>query len=309
MYHSEVRTKFRTSEKWGRNRMSVIQEIFQQFTRMQWSDYLDIALVAFLIYKLLPLIRTPSTMRIAGTVAAILIVVWLADIANLYTISWILSQFLSVGLLAVVILFQPELRRMLDRLGSVRLRTLLGTHKPVQEMDSVISQTVMACEIMSREKVGALIVFAREARLDEYFKTGTLINGQVSEQLIRNIFFPKAALHDGAMIIRDGQVAAAGCVLPLSDSSRLSADLGTRHRAGVGMSETSDAVVVIVSEETGTISVAVGGMLKRHLAPQTLERLLRNELIPVQNEQEGNALLRLKEKLLHTEKEEHKNEK
>lgn len=198
---------------------------------------------------------------------------------------------------------------MLDRLGSVRLRSILGTSKPVQEMDTVISQTVMACEAMSREKVGALIVFAREGRLEEYFKTGTMINGQVSEQLIRNIFFPKAALHDGAMIIRDGQVAAAGCVLPLSDSSRLSADLGTRHRAGVGMSEASDAVVVIVSEETGTVSVAVGGMLKRHLAPQTLERLLRNELMPEQPTQEDNALLRLKEKLMHTGKEEPEHEK
>ena len=288
--------------------MSVIQEMLSQFAKMQWSDYLDIALVAFLIYKLLPLIRTPSTKRIAGAIAVILFIVWLADLANLYTISWILNQFLSVGFLAVIILFQPELRRVLERLGNMRLRVLLGTQKPMQEMDSVIAQTVMACETMSREKVGALIVFAREARLDEYFKTGTRIDGQVSEQLIRNIFFPKASLHDGAMIIRDGQIAAAGCVLPLSDSNRLSADLGTRHRAGVGMSESSDAVVVIVSEETGTISVAVGGMLKRHLAPQTLERLLRNELAPEQNEGEGNALTRLKEKL-QGGKEDHKNEK
>ena len=289
--------------------MNVIQEIFSQFTRMQLTDYLDIALVAFLIYKLLPLVRSHSTMRIARTVLGILVIVWLADIANLYTISWILNQFMSVGLLALVVLFQPELRRMLDRLAGVRLRTLLGTNKPVEEMDSIIMQTVMACESMSREKVGALIVFTREARLEEYFKTGTRINGQVSEQLIRNIFFPKAALHDGAMIIRDGQIAAAGCVLPLSDSSRLSADLGTRHRAGVGMSEASDAVVVIVSEETGTISVAVGGMLKRHLAPQTLERLLRNELAPVQNEQDSNALMRIMEKVLSTGKETPKDEK
>ena len=290
--------------------MNVIQSILSQFTKMQITDYLDIALVAFLIYKLLPLIRTPSTKRVAGAVAGVLIVVWVADIANLYTISWILSQFLSVGLLAVVVLFQPELRRVLDRLGGVlRLRTLLGTNKPVQEMDTIITQTVRACEVMSHEKVGALIVFSREARLEEYFKTGTLINGQVSEQLIRNIFFPKAALHDGAMIIRDGRIAAAGCVLPLSDSSRLSADLGTRHRAGVGMSELSDAVVVIVSEETGTISVAVGGMLKRHLAPQTLERLLRNELFPQQNEQENNALVRLMDKWLLSGKEEQKDEK
>ena len=289
--------------------MNVIQEIISQFTKMQLSDYLDIALVAFLFYKLLPLIRTPSTMRIARTVLVILVIVWVADIANLYTISWILNQFLSVGLLAVVVLFQPELRRMLDRLGSVRLRTLLGTNKPIEEMDSIITQTVMACETMSREKVGALIVFARESRLEEYFKTGTRINGQVSEQLIRNIFFPKAALHDGAMIIRDGQIAAAGCVLPLSDSSRLSADLGTRHRAGVGMSEVSDAVVVIVSEETGTISVAVGGMLKRHLAPQTLERLLRNELCPEEPEQKENLIETLRQKLLGKDKEGQNNEK
>ena len=160
----------------------------------------------------------------------------------------------------------------------------------------------MACETMSREKVGALIVFAREARLEEYFKTGTRINGQVSEQLIRNIFFPKAALHDGAMIIRDGRVAAAGCVLPLSDSHRLSADLGTRHRAAVGMSEASDAVVVVVSEETGAISVAVGGMLKRHLAVQTLERLLHNELCREESEKEENLVLMLRQKLHKKEK-------
>jgi len=290
--------------------MNVIQGIFSQFTKMQLSDYLDIALVAYLIYKLLPLIRTPSTKRIAVAVAGILTVVWVADVAQLHTISWILNQFLSVGFLAVIILFQPELRRMLDRLGGVlHMRTLLGTSKPVQEMDTIITQTVMACETMSRERVGALIVFAREARLEEYFKTGTRINGRVSEQLIRNIFFPKAALHDGAMIIRDGQIAAAGCVLPLSDSNRLSADLGTRHRAGVGMSESSDAVVVIVSEETGTISVAVGGMLKRHLAPQTLERLLRNELAPEQKEPENNALVKLVDKMVRTGREEQKHEK
>ena len=270
---------------------------FQTIARMQWSDYVDIALVALIIYLLMPLIRTPSTMRIARSVIVLLVVAWLTDALELYTLSFILNQFLAVGLLAFVVLFQPELRRMLDRLGNVRLRNFFGFEKPTQEMDAVISQTVMACEIMSREKVGALIVFSREARLDEYMRTGTQIDGQVSEQLIRNIFFPKASLHDGAMIVREGRVAAAGCVLPLSDSHRLSADLGTRHRAGVGISEVSDAVVIIVSEETGTISVAVGGMLKRHLATKTLEKLLHNELCPVETEQEINLALRLKQKL------------
>ena len=275
--------------------MEAIQSLLHHINKMHWSDYLDILIVAYLIYRLLPLIRTPNTMRIARAVVVVVIVAWLAGVMKLYTISWLLSQILAVGILAVVILFQPELRRMLDHIGSVQLRSLLGGNKPVQELDTVVNQTVMACEVMSRERIGALIVFARDQRLEEYFKTGTRIDGVVSEQLIRNIFFPKAALHDGAMIIRDGRVAAAGCVLPLSDSNRLSADLGTRHRAGVGMSEASDAVVVIVSEETGTISVAVGGMLKRHLAPQTLERLLRNELCKEDENQKDqgnvNALL------------------
>jgi diadenylate cyclase len=215
-------------------------------------------------------------MRIFKGIIAILVVSALTQIWGLRTLNFLLGQILSIGLLALVILFQPELRRMMDHLGSsVSLRRFLTPEKELGEMEMVISQTVKACEIMGRERVGALIVFARTHRLDEYFKTGTVIDSRVSEQLIRNIFFPKAALHDGAMIIRDGRIAAAGCVMPLSDSHRLSADLGTRHRAGVGTSEASDAVVVIVSEETGTISVAVGGMLKRHLAPQTLERLLR----------------------------------
>ena len=284
--------------------MEVVQNLLQYLTRMQWSDYLDIIVVAFLIYKLLPMIRTPSIMRIARTVLAIVVIAWVTDAMKLHTINFILNQFLAVGILAFVILFQPELRRMLDHLGSVKLRNFFGTSKPVQQMDAVIAQAVMACEIMSRERVGALMVFARDQRLEEFFKTGTQIDGQVSEQLIRNIFFPKASLHDGAMIIRDGRIAAAGCVLPLSDSVRLSADLGTRHRAGVGMSEASDAVVVIVSEETGTISVAVGGMLKRHLAPQTLEKLLHNELCPVEEvDREKNPILWLKQKILESGKE------
>ena len=296
--------------------MESIQNLLHQIQRMQWSDYLDIAVVAFLIYKILPLIKTPSTTRIAKAVVAVLIIAWLTDFLHLYTVGFIMNQFLAIGLLALVILFQPELRRMLDHLGSVKLTSIFVVQNPPQkplsqqEMDAVITQTVRACEAMGREKVGALIVFAREQRLEEYFKTGTQIDGQVSEQLIRNIFFKNSPLHDGAMIIRDGRVAAAGCVLPLSDSNRLSSDLGTRHRAGVGMSEASDAVVVIVSEETGTISVAVGGMLKRHLAPQTLDKLLHNELCPAGDGDEKQDLsLRLKQKLQPRRKETDDNEK
>lgn len=276
-------------------------EYFQNFTqlltRMRWSDYADILLVAYLIYRILPLLRSASTMRVLRVVAAVLVFSWLTSVLKLYTMSYLLNQILTVGLIALVVLFQPELRRMMDHLGSVNIKELVAPRRESQQIDPVIAQTVAACELMSREKVGALIVFARANRLDELFKTGTVIDAQVSELLIRNVFFPKAALHDGAMIIRDGRIAAAGCVLPLSESTWLSADLGTRHRAGVGASETTDAVVVIVSEETGTISVAVGGMLKRHLAAQTLERLLRKELMPDEPAQEESLRVRLRQKL------------
>ena len=289
--------------------MESLQSIWQQILGMRWSDYLDIIIVAFLIYKLLPLLRTSGTARIAGVVVTALIIAWLTQLLNLHMLSFLLNQLFAVGLIAVVVLFQPELRRMLDHLSGVKWKRLLGMGKPEQEMVPVIVQTVRACETMSHEKVGALIVFARDSRLEEYFKTGTMIDGKVSAPLIRNIFFPKAALHDGAIIVRDGRIMAAGCVLPLSESDRLSVDLGTRHRAAVGMSEVSDAVVVVVSEETGAISVAVGGMLKRHLAPQTLERLLRNELCPEDGEKEMTPAEKLRKILHKPEKGDDRNEK
>lgn len=278
--------------------MEYLQSLWSHIGSIQIADILDIILVAFIIYKIIPIFRTTNTARIARVVVVILVIAWLTGVAKLHTLNFILSQFLSIGLLALVILFQPELRRMLDHLSSVKLKRLLGTQKPEQEMVPVISQTVLACEAMSKARIGALIVFARDSHLEEYFKTGTIIDGRVSEQLIRNIFFTNAALHDGAIIIRDGRIAAAGCVLPLSESSRLSLDLGTRHRAAVGMSEVSDAVVVVVSEETGAISVAIDGMLKRHLAPQTLERLLRNELCHEEKPDEKNLAMLLRQKLL-----------
>ncbi len=290
--------------------MDAVRELFGTLTTIQWRDVLDILLVTYLIYRVVLLVRSTSAMRIAKGFMAILVISAVTQIQELWTLNFLLGQILSIGLLALVILFQPELRRMMDHLGSsVSLRRFLAPERELGEMDMVISQTVKACEIMGRERVGALIVFARTHQLDEYFKTGTVIDSRVSEQLIRNIFFPKAALHDGAMIIRDSRIAAAGCVMPLSDSHRLSADLGTRHRAGVGTSEASDAVVVIVSEETGTISVAVGGMLKRHLAPQTLERLLRMELIKDETDKLEPKLLTTMKKVILTGKEEKRDDK
>ncbi len=289
--------------------MNVLQMIIQQFSRMQWTDYLDIIAVAYLLYAFLPLLRSSGSLRIVGVILGIMVITWITDILEMHALNFILTQFLAVGLIAVVVLFQPEIRRVLAHLGSVRLKRFLGAEKQDQEMFSVISQTVSACEYMSRERVGALIVFERDSHLDEYFKTGTVIDGRLSDPMIRNLFFPKAALHDGAIIVKDGRIAAAACVLPLSNSSRLSADLGTRHRAGVGLSEITDAVVVIVSEETGAISVAVGGVLKRYLAPQTLEKLLRHELCKSDAKEEEGLVVKLRQKLQKKDKEGGHNEK
>ena len=292
--------------------MDRLGKILENLPRIQgWSDILDILLVALLIYELIPIFRSTGATRIAWIVAVVVALTSVTKLLELNTLFFILQQLLSVGLLAIVILFQPEIRRMIDHMSNIKLKELLRLNKPSEAMVPVIHQTVRACEVMSREKVGALIVFSRNFHVEEYFKTGTLIDAQVSEQLIRNVFFPKASLHDGAMIIREGRISAAGCVLPLSESKRLSADLGTRHRAGVGMSEVSDAVVVIVSEETGAISVAVGGMLKRHLAAQTLEKLLLSELCPEPDATDENIVYKLRQKLKAKNKdtEEEKNEK
>ena len=266
--------------------MEYLQDFQKQLANMAWSDYLDIFLVGCLLYYGIRMIRSTASARVIRVVGAIVVFSMITSVMELHTLNFLISQVMGIGLISLVVLFQPELRRIMDHLGGVSLRRLFRPAQTDEQVDQVIRQTVVACEVMSREKIGALMVFERNQPLDEYFKTGTVIDGIASEQLIRNIFFPKAALHDGAMILRDGRVTAAGCVLPLSESNRLSADLGTRHRAGVGMSEVTDAVVVIVSEETGTISVAVDGILKRHLAPQLLEKLLQKELF--QKDEDGN---------------------
>ena len=271
--------------------MEQIKGFLEQLSRMQWTDILDIIIVAGLIYWLVPMLKSTGTGKIARVVVIVLVISWLTELLNLHTLHFIFNQVLTVGLIAIVVLFQPELRRMIDRLSNVKVHKIFGVQEDNQQLVPVIRQTVQACEVMSKERVGALIVFARDTHMGEYIKTGTVIDAQPSEQLIRNIFFPKAALHDGAMIISEGRVLAAGCVLPLTESTRISADLGTRHRAALGMSENTDAVVVVVSEETGVVSVAVGGMLKRHLAPQTLERLLRSELCPEEPEQHNKMKL------------------
>ena len=249
-------------------------------------DVLDILVIAYLVYRLLQLVRRTNTSRLLKGVLVVLLALWLSY-GRLRALNYLLGHIVDIGILALLILFQPEIRRVLEQVGSSRFNVLDIFAKPQLDrkvLETAISQTVQACGDMSRSRTGALIVFERHIQLDEVLRSGTKLDAEVSSELLKNIFFVKAPMHDGAAIIREGRVLGAGCMLPLSRNVNLSRDLGMRHRAGIGMSENSDAVVVLVSEETGTISVAVGGMLKRHLMTETLEQLLRNELLPAAEE-------------------------
>ena len=257
------------------------------FSDFAFTDFLDICLVAFILYSVIKLIRETKAIQLAKGLLLFGVAYLAIYLLDMQASEFIFKKVFGEIIIVLVILFQPELRRALERVGAQLHFHLLSTESAASIEQSAVNATVQACEIMSRERVGVLLVFERETPLDDYFKTGTIVDAQLSEQLLRNLFFKNSPLHDGAVIVRGGRVAAAGCVMPLSDNPHLPSDLGTRHRAGVGTSEVSDAVVVIVSEENGTISVAIGGMLKRHLAPQTLQKLLSNELIADETEKKS----------------------
>ena len=259
------------------------------------ADIVDILIVAFLIYRLILLTRKTNSYNLAKGLLLFLIALWMAEILELNMISFILRKATELGVVVLVILFQPELRHILEKIGS-RFSSRSNMEDP--EVTSAITQTVMACADMAESRTGALIVFERYVSLQSVISTGTVIDSEVSSELLKNIFYNKAPLHDGAVIVRDGRIAAAGCVLPLSSSTTISKDLGMRHRAGIGISEQSDALAVIVSEETGSISCAVDGTLKRHLKPQVVDRLLRKELTSDTMEQEeSNFFMKLAKKL------------
>ena len=242
-------------------------------------DVVDILVVAYIIYRVMKLLKDTSAARLAKGILILVLIMLFASFLRLTMISWLLRNALSVGVFAVVVIFQPELRRLLEQIGKGNLSRMLIPDTDPNVVESMIVATVSACADMSRTKTGALIVFERKERLGEIISTGTRVDAAPSAELIKNIFFKNSPLHDGAMIVRAGRVCAAGCVLPLSGNQGLSRDLGTRHRAAVGMSETADSVLVVVSEETGAISVAIGGMLKRHLSPEILQKMLESELL------------------------------
>ena len=289
---------------------TLLGDLGRYLLTIQITDIIDIAIMAFACYKLLTLVRSTKAISLFKGVLIFLVVLGASTLAQLHGISYILNRMVSVGVLALIILFQPEIRHVLEQVGSQKfsLLSIFAHGEVASNMEHTIGQTVLACTEMSKSRTGVLIVFERDILLDDMVRSGTVLDADVSSELLKNIFFVKAPMHDGAVIIRQGRILGAGCMLPLSKNVNLSRDLGMRHRAGIGMSENSDAVVVIVSEETGTISVAIGGMLKRHLTSETLENLLRNELLPQEPEEEPKRKFTLSG-LLRSRREEDDDEK
>lgn len=241
------------------------------------TDVIDVAIVAFVIYKVLGFIRETRALQLVRGLLILVLITVLSDQFNLYTLNWILRNTLQLGVIALVIVFQPELRRALEYVGRSKFITppqfAQMDKERVKEMTSAI---IKAVDYFSSNKIGALIIMERETVLEDIAETGTKVNAAISTELLGNIFYQGAPLHDGATIIRGDRIYAAGCVLPLTQSRTLSKDLGTRHRAGIGITENSDAIAIIVSEESGIISIAVDGKLTRFLDIKTVEKTLLN---------------------------------
>ena len=242
-------------------------------------DAVDILIVAYVIYRILTLMRKTSAGSVIKGIILILAIAALANLLNLTVITYLLNQLLMMSMVVLVILFQPELRRLFEKVGSSKVSGFFRRRAKDEHIELCIQAVISATMAMKKSETGALIVFEREVGLNDYAATGVKIDSAPSSELIQNIFFENSPLHDGAVLLQDGRLLAAACMLPLSNTIALSRDLGMRHRAGIGISERSDAIAVIVSEQTGTISVAVDGMLKRHLSKETFEALLVNELI------------------------------
>lgn len=284
--------------------MEAISEFFSStfnyFSTISAWDIVDIVIVAYIIYEVIRVARNTSSSSLAKGILVLIIAIWLSSVLNLTMINFLLRKVVEIGLIALVIIFQPELRKLLAKVGSSKVYALFSSkEKEKSTVESAIAQTVIACEQMAKTKTGALIIFERNMILSDIMTTGTIIDADSTAELIKNIFYPKAPLHDGAMVLRNGRISAAGCVLPLTNKTNLSKDLGMRHRAGIGVSEQTDAVVIIVSEETGAISIAVEGMLKRNLKHDTFVKILRSELLEEEENPKptGELLGRIKGKL------------
>lgn len=271
------------------------RSILESMSGITFTNIVDIVIVTFVIYKLIQMIKETRAGTLIKGVIILFVALLISDQIHLVTISYILQQAAPFIVTAAIVIFQPELRRALEMVGRTQLKNIDlfgGVDEAAEQsrMKKVVEDITTACQIMSEEKVGALMVIERVTKIGEIISTGTIINADTSSELIRNIFFKNSPLHDGAMVIREGRIAAAGCFLPLSENKGISRQLGTRHRAGLGMSECCDAVVVIVSEETGAISIARDGNLTHNVSPKALYTILDNILCPVQPKKESKVI-------------------
>lgn len=265
--------------------MDIVENIFKNIvSSVGITDVLDIAIITFLVYKLLGFIRETRAEQLAKGLLLLVVATVLSKWMHLYTLHWLLSGLISAGLVAIVVIFQPELRRALEYLGRSRITNVFG-EVDKEEAKRIVGQFVEAVDSMSASRTGALIVIEREISLNDIVETGTVIDSQITAQMIGTIFYEGTPLHDGAVIVRGDKLYAAGCVLPLTQNKELNKELGTRHRAGIGITENSDALVIIVSEETGIISIAQNGKLTRFLDGKTIEKKLLNLYFEGETEQ------------------------
>lgn len=268
------------------------------FVQPNWRDWLDIVLVTVLVYQLTKLLLRTRANSVFKGIAIILAMAWISDQLQLHTISWALQLIINTGIIVLVILFQPELRRGLDQIGRSRITNqVFNTQRRQQakHSDFVVAEMVKALTNMSRKRIGALIVIERQTALSDVVESGTHIDAEISDPLIENIFEPNTPLHDGAVIIRNERILAAACILQLSDDHSISRELGTRHRAAIGMTESTDAVTLIVSEETGIVSMAREGRLTRYLDTKSLTILLTELFAPDSLAPSWLSLLKRKE--------------
>lgn len=271
-----------------------MQTVKDLFVNVRANDIIDILIVALVFYKLFMLIRETRAEQLTKGIFALFVFTKLSEWLKLYTINWLLKQVMTVGTLAILIVFQPELRRALEYIGRSRFFTKTFVEIKDESHLKVVDDLIETTSSLSRQKIGALIVLERKTGLSEVVETGTKIGGEISSDLLINIFIPNSPLHDGAVIIKEDIIKAAGCFLPLTDNPSLSKSLGTRHRAALGISEKSDALALVVSEETGAISIAENGKISRYLDEKTLRKILLDMYKPKENKKNFIAKWRQK---------------
>ena len=258
--------------------LSSIQSIMSNFRP---EDALDIAIVSYIVYKMIGFIRETRAMQLIRGLVIIIVAFFVSDIFTLYLLNWLLKSLFTMGLFAVVVLFQPELRRALEQVGRKNLMNTnsfrnIDKNKAVETVDSLVS----AIDDFSATRTGALIAIERETMLNDIIETGVVVDAEISIRLLGNLFYEGSPLHDGGVIIRGARIHAASCVFPLTEKKNIGRNLGTRHRAGVGLSEVCDALIIIVSEETGVVSIAEDGKIRRFVDLKTIEKMLLNMYLP-----------------------------